>query len=45
MKTYSDAKRHTKTPKLHSGILVHMRNPVHVKKRESKLSEPLKVTQ
>ena len=45
MKEYTDAKRRAKTPKLHPGSLVHIRNPVHVKKGKSKFSEPHKVTQ
>ncbi len=45
MKTYMDAKRHAKAPKLHPGNLVRVRNPVHVKKGRSKFSEPHKVIQ
>lgn len=45
MKTYTDAKRHAKAPKLHPGSLVRVRNPLHVKKGKFKFSEPLKVTQ
>ena len=45
MTEYTDAKRRAKTPKLHPGSLVHVRNPVHVTKEKSKFSEPHKVTQ
>lgn len=45
METYTDAKRNAKIPKIHPGSLVHVRNPLHVKKGKSKFSEPLKVTQ
>ncbi|KAF3850145.1 hypothetical protein F7725_019864 [Dissostichus mawsoni] len=44
MKTYSDAKRNAKIPKIHPGSLVRVRNPLHVKKGKPKFSEPLKVT-
>ncbi|XP_034065890.1 uncharacterized protein LOC117542374 [Gymnodraco acuticeps] len=45
MKTYTDAKRNAKIPKIHPGSLVRVRNPLHVKKGKPKFSEPLKVTQ
>ncbi len=47
MKTYTDAKIsvYAKTPKLHPGSFVRVRNAVHVKKGKFKFSEPLKVAQ